>query len=268
MWILPLRFKIGVVVCALFSQNIMPNFGRNGYRPNGGSVMSTEPYAGLLERTYKKGEVVISANDEANDFFTIISGKVGAYINYGLANQIKVGELTVDEFFGEAAIISNMRRSATVVALEDTILRVVEVKNIKNAMQSDPDIFISLIEKNYHKQVSRNEDTVQISSLMEDINAMNEEMLELNKKIIKCLDEIQVISQSNFILSVNASIEAARIGRLGGGFIVVAEELRNISTKTTNLAKTSNELSAECRNISLSSSKKFKIAREFLKKFK
>ncbi len=70
---------------------------------------------------------------------------------------------------------------------------------------------------------------------MEEINASSSEI----GKILKTIESIAF--QTN-ILALNASVEAARAGTAGKGFAVVAEEVRSLSTKTSEASQSTAEL--------------------------
>lgn len=72
-------------------------------------------------------------------------------------------------------------------------------------------------------------------SAMEDINKASESI----SKIIKTIEDIAF--QTN-ILALNASVEAARAGTAGKGFSVVAQEVRNLASKSTEAAQDTNTL--------------------------
>jgi len=73
-----------------------------------------------------------------------------------------------------------------------------------------------------------------MQKMASDMNAMREQANTI-QEIIGVVEDIAF--QTN-LLSLNASVEAARAGRYGSGFAVIAEEIRRLANKTSGEAKT------------------------------
>lgn len=83
---------------------------------------------------------------------------------------------------------------------------------------------------------------VQMNVLLQAVNEI-EEMSGNIQKIVGTIDSIAF--QTN-ILSLNASVEAARAGDMGSGFAVVAEEVRSLATKCSDSSKKTEEMIDQC----------------------
>ena len=68
------------------------------------------------------GQVVVREGDPGNSMFVVLEGRVAVLRgNDGAANQ-EVGRLGAGEFFGELALLTGTKRTATVVTVEDVVL--------------------------------------------------------------------------------------------------------------------------------------------------
>jgi len=84
-----------------------------------------------------------------------------------------------------------------------------------------------------------------INKKYESVNKAIKRMIDLKeaaKRVLDVVVQITGIAEQTGILSLNASIEAARVGEAGRGFAVVAEEIRSLSQKTDELAKSIGEV--------------------------
>ena len=76
----------------------------------------------VCTRYLQAGQVVVREGDPGNSMFVVLEGRVAVLRgNDGVANT-EVGRLGAGEFFGELALLTGTKRTATVVTVEDVVL--------------------------------------------------------------------------------------------------------------------------------------------------
>ena len=102
----------------------------------------------LVEVGYRKRlpalEILFREDEPGDAFYIILSGSVKAFVeklNKPLAT------LQAGQFFGELALMLGIPRTATVQALEDTILFVINNKGFKKILQEHPDLAEVIIQE-------------------------------------------------------------------------------------------------------------------------
>ena len=77
----------------------------------------------FLERLMvKDGDAVFREGDPGEHMYILVSGKLNAYVGQPDGTQRRMFEIKPGDFFGEMSIIANEPRSATLTAIEDTVI--------------------------------------------------------------------------------------------------------------------------------------------------
>jgi hypothetical protein len=95
----------------------------------------------LIEIGYRKrlavSDVLFREGDPGDAFYIILSGSVEVFVE-NLNKQLTI--LQIGQFFGELSLMLGIPRTATVQAIEDTILFVINNKGFENLLQEHPEL--------------------------------------------------------------------------------------------------------------------------------
>lgn len=113
------------------------------------SLMATEDLARLAKRTvyhrYGQGEVIIREGEPGRRLFILVSGQVEVIKNWGSRKERRLRTLGPFSYFGEMALIDDLVRSASVVALEDTQTLSLDQRNLRREIENSPALATALL---------------------------------------------------------------------------------------------------------------------------
>ena len=98
-----------------------------------------------LRRTYAKGEVIFSQGDSGDALFGIASGRVRVSSNGVDGRELFLNIMEPGDAFGEIAVIDGLPRTATVTALESTVLIVIQRADFLMLVTHEPQLSTHLL---------------------------------------------------------------------------------------------------------------------------
>ena len=87
---------------------------------------------------FKAGTTLVNQGEAANLFFIVQSGSVEVSVKKFFFREKKVAVLESGDFFGESALVSNSKRTATVTAITDTSCFILLKPSFKYMLQENP----------------------------------------------------------------------------------------------------------------------------------
>lgn len=161
------------------------------------------------EKMKKISEVVASSNEEITASIQQISSSL-ENLNHEIAQSSQDLKILRDNTEAVNAMAENMESQTMMlkkIAEESEKIAIEGIKGIEDVLKT--------IESN-------------IKSVGE-INQKMSSLISSSDEIVGFANMINDVAEDTDLLALNASIEAARVGEMGKGFSVIAEEIRNLS---------------------------------------
>lgn len=167
-----------------------------------------------------------------NALNTLVAKNHTAFSNMSLAaDQIAQGSFQIADASKNLADGASQQASA----IEQISTSVSEIADKSRNNATEVSDVQGLITDAANAIISGNEKMLEMMDAMKEIKSGSEEI----QKIIKVIDDIAFNTN---ILALNASVEASRAGEHGKGFVVVAEEVRNLAGRSAEASKQTAEM--------------------------
>lgn len=98
----------------------------------------------MEQKKFSKGELICKEGTDGDEMYLILSGKVRPFKTLN-ARTIELSNIEKDDFFGEMSLFSESTRTASIAAIEDTEVLVLNKDDILNKINEDPQFGIKMI---------------------------------------------------------------------------------------------------------------------------
>lgn len=141
-------------------------------------------------KEFKNCDVIFRQGDPGDCMYDIFSGRVGIYTDYGAPDEKLIAELKAGEFFGEMGLLDKAPRSATVVALEDTLVYVINESDFNEFFMKQPEKALQIMRQLSQRLRKRTEDYIDACRAVHEVIENEKQGKPRSKKLIDQLNDI------------------------------------------------------------------------------
>lgn len=100
-----------------------------------------------IPKQFLKKEYICYEGQPGDEMYIILKGSVGVFVTSAIGTLNRVAIIGEGDFFGEMAIFDNLPRSASCIAIEDTLAVAVTKENLPEFLKSCPEIAGQMLER-------------------------------------------------------------------------------------------------------------------------
>lgn len=208
-----------------------------------------------------EGDFGIVVNEQSTPEFSMLSSSVNKMVE-SICQNIKENEELIiqqkEDMASNLKLIENVKKvcsnldgvSQETLSTADAIYD--GTSEQEQAVKDLSQVMASLVhELNRSAEVSKNAASATMTAAqkieitgtqMQTLENAIEKISDMSTEIGKIIGEINSIAQQTNMLSLNASIEAARVGEAGKGFAVVAAQVGELAARSAHAARQTSEL--------------------------
>ena len=120
-----------------FKQNIIKNVSLfNSLTDDERSELAAQ----IVQKSYSEGDTLIKMDQDGDSMFVLSEGLLDIRIGPDGSSSKKVGDIYPGNFFGEMSLLTGEKRSATIMAVKDSIVFEIKKEHVKEIFRKNPDI--------------------------------------------------------------------------------------------------------------------------------
>ncbi len=176
-----------------------------------------------IEQLVPPKTIVFKEGDKGDALYIVKSGRVNILKRNNSGIDSVLVSLGKGAVIGDMAIIDEQPRSASVQTIQESAFLIITKDDFRSLLSEIPEISFQILKLT-----------------TERLRATNIHLKELEASTNQMEDVIRVITKiarKSNLLSLNASIEAARVGEAGRAFSVVAAEMKKLAEDSAQEAK-------------------------------
>lgn len=102
--------------------------------------------AGII-KGFPRGQVIVYQNDPGDTFYIVVSGRMKVTLLNENGREIVLSTLGEGDFFGELALLDNEPRSASVIAVEESVLFILVRKQFFQLIETHPPVLRKVLKE-------------------------------------------------------------------------------------------------------------------------